>query len=225
MSKKYTKYTEEEWEEIKQYYLNNDISQKTLCEIYNIARSTTDKRMRGLKPNGYPDYLRKHLEVGSKYGHLTIVQEIDPYINNGKPHRMYECQCDCGNTSRVRMNALMSGRIKTCGCELTKRNWFINKDDKREVVYKYDGNTKNNKTYSTYYSMKSRCYNPNAGNYQYYGALGITICDRWLESYENFLEDMGEKPEGMSLDRIDVYGNYEPGNCRWATDKEQIPGS
>jgi len=69
--------------------------------------------------------------------------------------------------------------------------------------------------------MKQRCYNQKAQQYKNYGARGIEVCPRWLESFDNFLEDMGEKPEGMSIDRINVNGNYEPSNCRWATNKVQ----
>jgi len=69
--------------------------------------------------------------------------------------------------------------------------------------------------------MKMRCYNPKVKFYKYWGGRGIKICDRWLNSFSNFLEDMGERPEGTSLDRINNNGNYEPSNCRWATKKEQ----
>ena len=69
--------------------------------------------------------------------------------------------------------------------------------------------------------MKMRCYNEKSSGYKYYGGRGIQICDRWLESYENFLADMGERPEGLSIDRIENDGNYEPSNCRWATVLEQ----
>jgi len=76
-------------------------------------------------------------------------------------------------------------------------------------------------TNSTYHLMKNRCSNPNNPSYKWYGARGIHVCARWINSYPNFLEDMGEKPEGTSIDRIDPDGNYEPGNCRWSTPMEQ----
>lgn len=86
------------------------------------------------------------------------------------------------------------------------------------------GHNRKSKTSPTYYSwvcMKTRCGNPNSDSYKWYGAKGITVCDRWKDSFTNFLVDMGERPKGMTLDRIDTNGNYEPSNCRWETEKVQ----
>ena len=82
-----------------------------------------------------------------------------------------------------------------------------------------DGYT--SRTYNTWRGMKARCSNSNSISYRYYGGKNIKVCDRWLKSFSNFLIDMGERPKGMTLDRINSTGNYEPGNCQWATYHEQ----
>ncbi len=116
------------------------------------------------------------------------------------------CRCSCGNEKRVRANVLTSGRARSCGCL------------HRDVITQH-GMTKT-RTFKSWESMWQRCSNPNAKSYEHYGGRGIRVCDEW-QSFRQFHEDMGERPEGMSLDRLDVDGDYEPGNCRWADKYQQ----
>lgn len=80
----------------------------------------------------------------------------------------------------------------------------------------------NTPVYNAWRNMKQRCFDANVPDFKNYGARGITVCERWRVSFEAFLADMGDRPDGMTLDRIDVNGNYEPGNCRWATQATQV---
>lgn len=153
------------------------------------------------------------LLINKKFNMLTILKE-GRVGNNYK--RFVICKCDCGNTVHVLLHSVTSLRTKSCGClhrELTSKA----KRTHGETRY-----SKVSTEYMTYVRMKGRCYNKKNRKYGIYGGRGITVCDRWLDSFENFLEDMGRKPSKIhSLDRINVNGNYEPLNCRWATPKEQ----
>jgi hypothetical protein len=153
---------------------------------------------------------RKKIEIKSqdKYNKLTIVKEMESYVQpSGHTERQFECKCDCGNISVVTLNHLRSGRTKSCGCSKTERLITHGMVGVRE--------------YNSWASMKQRCNNPNQPRYKDYGGRGIKICNRWLESFQNFYDDMGKRPIGTSIDRIDVDGDYEPNNCRWADDIEQ----
>lgn len=140
--------------------------------------------------------------IGKKFGRLTVLS-LEPRISK---YFRWKCQCDCGNTAVVLGSVLRLGSTKSCGCLRSSLNGF--------------SETKKS-TYKTYRSMLLRCYCKTAVPYKNYGLKGIIVCDRWRESFFNFLEDMGERPDGKTLDRIDCKGNYFKENCRWSTLKEQ----
>lgn len=132
--------------------------------------------------------------IGQVFGKWTVLQRHDA--------RRVLCRCNCGTEKPVRSDHLRNGFTKSCGC--------------RDTPAKSSSNE-----YQSWRAMVTRCTNPKAANYYRYGGRGIAICSRWLDSFENFLADMGRRPDLSSLDRIDNYGGYEPTNCRWATAAQQ----
>lgn len=147
------------------------------------------------------------------YNSLTVIGLTDEYSNHKYPRPYWLCECACGNRIKALASNLKSGNTKSCGCRGTyvriERNTIHGMSDTPE--------------YRIWKGMLSRCYNPNRNRYHLYGGRGITVCDKWRYSFENFYQDMGQRPSlKHSLDRYpNNNGMYEKNNCRWATAKEQ----
>ena len=156
---------------------------------------------------------KRIIQVGEKFNKLTIIKEIDSHIYpNGQKRRKFLCLCVCGNMAYVLINNLFNGNTTSCGC--------YQKEMAKNTQTKH--NDCDSVEYQCWAGIIKRCTNKNSIRYQYYGGRGISVCERWRNSYSNFLEDMGRKPgDEFSIDRINNDGDYEPGNCKWATYSEQ----
>jgi hypothetical protein len=146
--------------------------------------------------------------TGQRFGKL-VVQSLAPYRRQSR----WLCKCDCGATPTVNGRDLRRGHTLSCGC------W--RRENKNLPSTRKHGEYRS-REYAAWRSMKRRCYAPNFNRWKDYGGRGIAVCDRWLESFDNFLADMGRRPSlHHSIDRINNDGDYEPGNCRWATAGQQ----
>lgn len=150
-----------------------------------------------------------------KFGRLTVIEKAE---STPAGNIRWRCKCECGNFVNVLGSNLRKNHTKSCGCLQIESTKLAN------TKHGYRRRSTTSSEYATWAQMIQRCTNPNQYKYKEYGARGIKVCDRWIESFENFISDMGNKPlpkKLYSIDRINNNGDYEPNNCRWATSSQQ----
>lgn len=157
---------------------------------------------------------------GQILGNCIFVKDAEGVVIPGYKGRCADFVCKCGNVFTAHIHAVKWNLIQYCGVNcIERKKAFISK----KATHGHVINNKKTSEYSAWISVKHRCYKEKNCRYKYYGAKGVKMCDRWLNSFENFIADMGFKPSPLhSLDRFpNKEGNYEPGNCRWATIEQQ----
>lgn len=149
--------------------------------------------------------------VGHVYGRLKVTSRFECGPASKGQRTKWNCECECGATKVATGHELANGDTTSCGCY--QRESTVERNRRHGMT--------GTPTYRSWYAAKGRCHNPNNAKYASYGGAGIKMCDRWRESFDAFFEDMGARPEGTTIDRLDQCKGYEPGNCRWATSEEQ----
>ena len=154
--------------------------------------------------------------TGQRFARLVVESPADSIRDSsGRSRKAWNCVCDCGNAVIVRGNDLKNGKVLSCGC-LKCENLKVKKIAKTHGLH-------GSRLYRIWRNIKTRCYNANSPDFQYYGSRGIVVCDEWKNNFKSFYEwsISNGYSEDLTIDRIDTFGNYEPSNCRWITIQEQ----
>lgn len=163
--------------------------------------------------------MRKMLEItGQKFNRLTVISFVDQASDGSS---RWLCRCDCGKEKIVRGSNLKKDQVKSCGClvkELCSQNIKI--AHAVNTKHGYARGSQLTLEYRLWRAIRQQCKNPKERSYKSYGARGIKVCDRWVESFESFLHDMGSQPDGMTFQRLDPNRDFEPSNCVWAPKRE-----
>lgn len=180
------------------------------CFAHNHEKYYRDDKLRILKKCSCNRDIKEATSLfpGRRIGRLVVIDHL--------ASKKILCQCDCGNKTEIFSCNLQRKNTISCGC--------FYQESRKIIGYKHGhapSDAKHTRTYKTWSQIKARCYIKSATSYKWYGAKGIEMCDRWKNSFINFLSDMGERPEGKTIGRIDNKKGYYPENCRWETPKQQ----